>query len=139
MSLALRCTTFWILALAFSGCDKERRPDKLVVPSGFSGWVTVHYLVTGAPSLPIEQGKNVIRVDGHGEISTSSNYEAGSAKDEYYFDDGHSLTLIPEEGQGNGTHAWRAYRESQGGRVFDRFFIGTTQEYAAASKKAPIR
>jgi len=130
--------TVAIGALFFSqGCDKQRKPDKVIVPSGFSGWITVRYRVAGAPPLPIENGKNIIRIDPSGAISTSSNYEVGLAKDEYYFENSHMLTPIPEDSPGPGSHAWRVNRQNESGRVYDRFFVGTQEEYAAASKMVP--
>jgi len=122
------------LLICSPGCDKQRNPDKVIVPIGFSGWITVNYKIPGAPLLPRENGMNVIKIDHEGRISTSSDYEVGFAKDEYYFDDGSSLISIPEDGHGPGPHAWRLYRAYEKDRTFDRFFVGTEQEYAAASR-----
>ena len=65
----------------------QRRGDDIQLPSGFEGWVLIHYEVSGRPELERDGFRNVIRVPMSGAFSTSSTRSPGYASDAYYFID----------------------------------------------------
>ncbi len=76
-----------------------KRPSKhFYVPEGIEGWVTVKYESEGAPPLPVEDGTFIFRIPESGILETSSEFEDGWARDEFFWvkKDG-TEELIPRE------------------------------------------
>ena len=65
--------------------DKQRRPNRYLIPDGYVGWVRINYRIKEAPVLPIEDGHYLFKFPESGLINTSSEGEEGSASDEYYY------------------------------------------------------
>jgi uncharacterized protein DUF6843 len=75
------------LAIVCAVACGVRRGDDVLLPSGFEGWVLIHYEVSGRPELERDGFRNVIRVSESGAISTSSTRAVGYSSDAYYFVD----------------------------------------------------
>jgi hypothetical protein len=68
------------------GCADTRRPERLLIPQGYTGWVRVDYEVKGAPALPRENNHTLTTIPANGYLKTSSPLETGaSSNDEYFF------------------------------------------------------
>jgi hypothetical protein len=65
--------------------DKQRRPNRYLIPDGYVGWVRINYKIKEAPVLPIEDGHYLFKFPENGTINTSSEGEEGFASDEYYY------------------------------------------------------
>jgi hypothetical protein len=59
--------------------------DRYYLPELYGGWVCVHYNVTGAPPLKIEDGYLVHKVPPSGVITTSSEPRLSPKRDDYYY------------------------------------------------------
>jgi hypothetical protein len=67
-------------------CADTRRPERLLIPQGYTGWVRVDYEVKGAPPLPQENNHTLTTIPANGYLKTSSPEETGaSSNDEYFF------------------------------------------------------
>ena len=65
--------------------DKQRRPNRYLIPEGYVGWVRINYRIKEAPVIPIEDGLYLFKFPESGLINTSSEGEEGFASDEYYY------------------------------------------------------
>lgn len=93
-----------LLAILMTGC-LLRQGNRVLIPSGYVGWIRVYYEVPNAAPLPVEAGKRVVRVPPNGVIRTSSIHDSRYGVDEYFYSrsDG-TLSELPAEGvQGSPT------------------------------------
>lgn len=147
--MAMRTLVLLLLVASF-GCEKAndfvrgqeemRAPEKYIIPKGYVGWVRVDLGVPGAAALPVEDGRLVFNIPATGRLETSSKLEEGWAYDEYYYCDvaGHCERLpvsAPGEngmiwGQSNAAERVRG----QPTRVYERFFVGTEEQFLQASR-----
>lgn len=76
----------------------KRPPKHFYIPEGYEGWVTVKYESEGAAPIPEEDGTLIFRIPENGILETSSEFEDGWARDEFFWvsADGKS-NLIPRE------------------------------------------
>ena len=81
--MTVTLTRLALLLLLSSGCGFPR--GTVLIPDGHVGWVRIHYVETGAPSLQQEHEKYLIVVDPSGKAHTSSDSEAGYGSDQYYY------------------------------------------------------
>ena len=98
----------------------KRPPKHFYIPEGYEGWVTVKYESEGAPALPEEDGTLIFRIPESGVLETSSAFEDGWARDEYFWlrADG-STEMIPRE-VGEGDEAKRFIHDrTKGPRSYD--------------------
>ena len=126
--------SFLGLLLVFStGCYKPRTPCVYEVPENFRGWVLIRFRRPECPPVPVENGRLVLRISETGVLCTSSSFETGWAKDQYYFV-GKSRTPIPSTGWGGGGLVWlESNGECRDGAnrpvaAFANFFVGTEAE-----------
>lgn len=141
-----------LLLCAFSvsvACqEKERVPNRYLIPNGYVGWVKVCYKVKDAHPLPIEEGHYLFTFPSSGVLNTSSDTEYGWAVDEYYYYSAdHSRTKLESTGWDEGGMIW-AESVGQSGKAplgvssskdiaeenktfYSRFFVGTEAEYTA--------
>lgn len=104
-----RCILALCLVWLFvaTGCGGGRRPDRVLVPEGYVGWIKIRYSVADAPPLPIEDGYRLIRIPPSGLLQTSSNPEYGWARDEYFYYSGERRRdLKGWSGWGGGGLVW---------------------------------
>jgi len=121
-----------------------RTPQDHLVPDGYTGWCKATYDVAGTPPLPVEDGHRILRYDARGVLETSSTFEEGIAVDNYYYvsgDERRSLRRRPPgmEGEiwGQGTSSLmvtRADGKTVRKGVHTHFFVGTEEQYRAASR-----
>lgn len=127
---------WWALLLA---CSEKRTPVAYLIPAGYRGWVEIDFERPDCPSIPLEKGKLEFQISTEGTSCTSSEFEKGWARDEYY-SVGASRTRLGLTGWSEGGDIWGGmYRveESVGlpPRKYFRFFVGTEAEYKAAVGK----
>ena len=73
------------LALVMVVSCGVRAGDIVLLPTGFEGWVMVHYEISGRSAFEREGGKTLIRVPASGSVSSSNERPTGYGIDEYYF------------------------------------------------------
>jgi hypothetical protein len=132
--------SLFLLALSafavFAAClAKERRPCKYLIPEGYVGWVRIDYKIKGAPALPIDDGRRILKFPPIGHLETSSEIEYGAAGDEYYYYSDDELRPLAVTDWDGGGMIWA----HSNGRSFDskneetstheHFFVGTEDEY----------
>jgi hypothetical protein len=78
----LLATTF-----LFASCRRSPPPELWIIPKGFVGWLRLDYSVAGAPILPLENGRRVVRMPPEARLQTSTA-DAGSIVDNRYAVDG---------------------------------------------------
>jgi hypothetical protein len=127
--------TMFLLSSCYLFAER-RRPERYVLPAGYVGWVKITFNVAGATPLPLEEGHDLYLIPASGHLITSSHFETGWAKDQFFYGrpDGFRVEL-PDTGWGNGGMIWA---ESNGPRgddstpkleTFRRFFVGSEQRY----------
>jgi hypothetical protein len=128
-------------------CQKERTPDRWLIPDGYEGWIRIDYIVKNALSLPFEDGYRIIQPSPEGYVGTSSELQEGWAKDQFLYVNG---TPLPETGWGEGGKVWSGRVEwevvcsepskpnsechSTGRAINQCYFIGTEKQFKAASE-----
>ena len=77
-----RLTLLIALASCLAGCEKQRTPERYLIPSDFEGVVITVFEQEGFPELPSVDGFRVHRYPEDGVLITSSKQEFGWAADE---------------------------------------------------------
>ncbi|HEY7351509.1 MAG TPA: hypothetical protein VH596_01965 [Terriglobales bacterium] len=117
--------------LILTSCN-TRRPDRILIPAGFEGWAKIKFEVPNAPPLPVENGHWLIRLDANGHLQTSTMFQGGIAKDEYfYISDGRRAQLRRTESC-QGGNIWGVSTGSD--PISDHadtewFFVGSQAKY----------
>jgi hypothetical protein len=62
-----------------------RAGDRVLIPDGYIGWARIYYQEAGTPSLPKEDGRYLIVIDGSGNAHTSTPQDTGYGIDEYFY------------------------------------------------------
>jgi hypothetical protein len=124
--------TFMLIGLA--ACrDKQRRPDRYLIPNGYVGWVRINYKIKDARTIPVEDGYNLLEFSQNGIINTSSNGETGFAQDEYYYYSDSERRRISDTGENNKIWGRIGYGSrmvpGQVATKYGEFFVGTQEEY----------
>lgn len=112
--------------------DKERRPDRYLIPDGYVGWVRINYEVDAAPALPLEDGYNLIKISPDGLLNTSSGIEEGWATDEYFYYSGDKRQKLPHTVNKDMIFGHIIGKKSVGGQKptrYEEFFVGTKEQY----------
>jgi hypothetical protein len=125
-----------------TSCWRSRTPCIYELPEGFRGWTLVEFEVDGAPALPQRDGKLLFSFPASGRLVTSSRFKEGLAKDEFYFVGQKRSPLSVSIGGSDGM-IWAQVTGATGtgnvsSRTFQRFFVGSRQEFEAAANAAPI-
>jgi hypothetical protein len=118
-----------------------RTPTIHLVPDGYTGWVEAHYGVAGAPPLPIEDGKRILRYDQNGKLETSSELEEGWGVDSYFHVAGGTRRVLRQRPPGMEGEIWHVYTSTHRVTIVDGqpvrhgvhtgFFVGTEEQYRA--------
>lgn len=118
-----------------------RTPTVHLVPDGYVGWVEAAYGVAGAPPLPVEAGKRILRYDERGRLETSSVYEEGWGLDSYFYMAGETRRPLRQRPPGFEGEVWHVYTgrtrvvrsegETIGREVRTGFFVGTEEQLRA--------
>jgi hypothetical protein len=116
---------------AFDLVFNRRPPERFLIPAGYSGWVRVDFRQKGAPPLPTEDGRLLLKIDGQGTLQTSSNPLSGHGKDDFYFYSDERRTPLSNAGVRKGGMVWNVETlvDERTSTPFARFFVGTEDQY----------
>ena len=116
---------------AFDLAFHRRPPERYLIPAGYSGWVRVDYGQKSAPSLPVEDGRRLIKFDANGKAVTSSAPLTGHGKDEFFYDSGAKRTVLSTAGVCKGGMIWapETLIDPSASTLSLRFFVGTEDQY----------
>jgi hypothetical protein len=116
---------------AFDLVFNRRPPERFLIPAGYSGWVRVDFRQRGAPPLPFEDGRLLLKIDGQGTLETSSDPLSGHGKDDFYFYSGERRTPLSNAGVCKGGMVWNVETlvDEPTSTPFARFFVGTEDQY----------
>ena len=125
--------------------EKQRRPDRYLIPDGYVGWVKVFRKVKDAPPIAIEKGFNLYKFPPSGILKTSSDIDEGWATDEYFYYTDDTLKPLSTSGWGEGGMIWGGYvgrKESammgesstdqipeENKTYYMGFFVGTEEQF----------
>jgi len=119
--------------MAFGLRASTRPGSRFMIPDGYVGWVKLEFGVPGAPPLPMEGGKYVVRFTPSGVLKTSTAEEAGSAKDYYYYYSDGRARELPGRASGAASLIWGHFHSqasgSSGKHSYEEFFVGTEQQF----------
>ncbi len=120
----------WIKVDARSSTPHSAR---FLLPEGYVGWVRVEFQVSGAPTVPVEEGEYVLQIPPSGVLKTSSAEQYGWAKNRYYYTSKGGVRMLPDTGQDGGIRIWGKINGEESGslgkRTYQEFFVGTAQEF----------
>ena len=119
------------------GMRQATRPaSRYLIPDGYVGWVRVEYGVNGAPALPVEDGRVVLRFPADARLQTSSPERFGWAKDEFFYVRDGGLRPLAQTGTAGGGSIWgRLNGEAMtvtGKRQYEEFFVGSETQFRQA-------
>jgi hypothetical protein len=77
----------WAGLLVLGACRSGSKPELWIIPKDYVGWLRLDYSVPGEPPLPIENGRNLVRVPVSGRLQTSSPNTTFASPDEYAVED----------------------------------------------------
>ncbi len=114
----------------------SRPPSRYLIPDGYVGWVRVEYDVSGAPPLPVEDGRFLLKFPAKPFLQTSSPERFGWAKDEFFYYRDSTQRPLAQTGRGGGGDIWgRINGEAMtttGKRQYEEFFVGTERQFQQA-------
>ena len=114
----------------------SRPPSRYLIPDGYLGWVRVEYDVSGAPPLPMEDGRFILRFPPEARLQTSSPEHFGWAKDEFFYYRDRTLRPLSQTARGGGGAIWgRINGEAMtlsGKHQYEEFFVGSEQQFQQA-------
>jgi len=96
-----------------ASCDRRSRVELWIIPNGYRGWLRLDYEVAGAPPLPIEGGRYVVRMPRSGRLRTSTANKPSIDRTAYDLEDE------------SGRHALKFARGSEEYTVQDAFAAGS--------------
>jgi uncharacterized protein DUF6843 len=119
------------------GCSQVRRPNQVLVPDGYVGWIQIIYNVPDAPELSKENGSYIIKLPPSGRLKTSSRVEYGWARDEFYSYSGTRRTRLNVTGWGGGGMVWAGAIEGSSPNQAMVYFIGSEAMFKKQEGHAP--
>ena len=116
---------------AFDLVFHRRPPERFLIPVGYSGWVRVDFRQKGAPPLPMEDGRRLLKLNAQGALQTSSDPELGHGRDEFFYYSGERRTPLSSAGVCRGGMVWQieTMADDRTSTPFARFFVGTEAQY----------
>ncbi len=116
---------------AFDLVFHRRPPERFLIPAGYNGWVHVDFRQKGAPALPVEDGRLLLKLDEHGMLQTSSDPLSGHGNDDFFYYAGDRRTPLSNAGVCKGGMVWQIETmvDERTSTPFARFFVGTEQQY----------
>jgi hypothetical protein len=116
---------------AFDLVFHRRAPERYIIPAGYTGWVRIDYDQKSSPSLPLEDGRRLIKFDASGNASTSSSPLTGHGKDEFFYDSATARTPLSTAGVCKGGMVWEPETtiDPTTSTASLRFFVGTEDAY----------
>jgi hypothetical protein len=113
----------------------HRRPaERFLIPSGYTGWVRVEFRKKGAPPLPIEDKRVLLKLDANGMLRTSSDPQPGHGNDEFFYYSGDRRAPLSNAGVCKGGMIWQTETmvDDATSTPFTRLFVGTEDQYRRA-------
>jgi hypothetical protein len=77
--------TLLVFAALVGAACQTRTPEVIEVPDGYVGWVIVEYGRPDCPSLPVQSGKLVVRLNDRGRVCASNAPPEGGAFDTWLY------------------------------------------------------
>jgi len=116
---------------AFDLVFHRRPPERFLIPAGYNGWVRVDFRQKGAPALPMEDGRLLLKLDEHGTLQTSSDPQSGHGDDDFFYYASDRRTPLSNAGVCKGGMVWQIETmvDEPTSTPFARFFVGTEQQY----------
>ncbi|MGO9405031.1 MAG: DUF6843 domain-containing protein [Terriglobales bacterium] len=116
---------------AFDLVFHRRPPERFLIPTGYSGWVRIDFRQKGAPPLPMEDGRLLLKLDEHGTLKTSSAPLSGHGRDDFFYYAGDRRTPLSNAGVCKGGMVWQIETmvDEPTSTPFVRFFVGTEDQY----------
>jgi len=116
---------------AFDLVFHRRPPERFLIPTGYHGWVRVDFRQKGAPPLPLEDGRLLLKLDEHGTLKTSSDPQTGHGRDDFFYYSGDRRTPLSNTGVCKGGMIWQIETmvDEPTSTPFAHFFVGTEDQY----------
>jgi len=119
---------------AFDLVFHRRPPERFLIPAGYNGWVRVDFRQKGAPPLPMEDGRLLLKLNAQGALQTSSGPLSGHGRDDFFYYSGDRRTPLSNAGVCKGGMVWQIETmvDERTSTPFARFFVGTEDQYRHA-------
>jgi hypothetical protein len=116
---------------AFDLVFHRRPPERFLIPNGYSGWVRVDFRQKGAPPLPMEDGRLLLKLNAQGMLQTSSDPQLGHGRDDFFYYVGDRRMPLSNAGVCKGGMVWQIETmvDDRTSTPFERFFVGTEGQY----------
>ncbi len=116
---------------AFDLVFHRRPPERFLSPAGYQGGARIDFRQKGAPPLPMEDGRPLLKLDAQGTLETSSDPQQGHGKDDFFYYSGDSRTALSNAGVCKGGMIWQVETmvDERTSTPFARFFVGTEDQY----------
>ena len=119
---------------AFDLVFHRRPPERFLIPAGYGGWMRVDFRQKGAPPLPMEDGRLLLKLNAQGALQTSSDPLSGHGRDDFFYYSGDRRTPLSNAGVCKGGMVWQIETmvDERTSTPFARFFVGTEDQYRHA-------
>ena len=109
----------------------RRPPERFLIPAGYGGWARVYFRQRGAPPLPMEDGRFLLKLNTQGTLHTSSDPLSGHGSDDFFYYSGDRRTPLSNAGVCKGGMVWQVETmvDEPSSTPFARFFVGTEDQY----------
>ena len=109
----------------------RRPPERFLIPAGYTGWARVYFRRKGAPPLPMQDGRFLLKLDAQGTLQTSSDPLSGHGSDDFFYYAGDRRTPLSNAGVCKGGMVWQIETmvDEPSSTPFARFFVGTEDQY----------
>lgn len=141
----IRSIALLLLFLYLPCCgNNDTHPSRYLLPAGYVGPIRVEYEVSDAASLPMEEGRYLIRIAADGRAQTSTPLPEGwHSADDFYYVSGTNRQRLPVEYEPSPVETSPSAPSVRGGAVevvpdkpvVERWFIGTDQQFDNYVKK----
>jgi hypothetical protein len=93
--------------------EPHATPGTYLIPDGYIGWVRVDYNLQSAPSLPIENGRQLYRFPPSGRLQTATALEYTRGRDvAYFYSSNESRVPLKSTDRGGGGMIWGEFKNS---------------------------
>jgi hypothetical protein len=124
-------------AIALTSCiEPQATPGTYLIPYGYIGWVRVDHNVENAPSLPIENGRQLYRFPSSGRLQTSSRLQYTRGRDvAYFYYSNESRRPLNSTDPGGGGTIWGEFKNSMAcsreetKECYEYIFVGSEELY----------
>ncbi|MFY9905853.1 MAG: hypothetical protein WBX02_22430 [Terriglobales bacterium] len=129
--LPLMIGAFVLGPTAFDLVFHRRQPERFLIPAGYTGWVRVEFRRKGAPPLPLENGRLLLKLNERAMLQTSSDPLPGHGRDDFFYYAGDRRTPLSNAGVCKGGMIWQVETlvDEPTSSPFERFFVGNEDTY----------